>query len=383
MQVNLWIVLLNIGIAALGIGFVYPLIPLLLSKADISPSFIGLTGTLMALAGALAALPAGRLIDRLGSKKVMAAGLGLYAVSMLMFPFFNSWPAFAVLRMLEGAAGAAIWVSTETMINLLSNPANRARNLGFYTTFVGAGFGLGPLFGSFLVRYSVFYAFWACTLVIIAALMVTIFFLADLKGHMADERTGDSRSISSRIRLSLGAVLLYSLTEGSVIALLALYLQELGHGVTATGWVFAFFVLGGVIVPPFTGMLADRHGKEKIIIGALIIVVAVTLIFPALKGLSWILGMALVFGAAMGSIYMAGLAAIGDRVKVGELGTANAIYTTYYGIGGIVGPFLGGLAFQYLGREFLFYEVTVFAILLLAFILVGERKRGEKNGKGF
>jgi len=48
--------------------------------------------------------------------------------------------------MVEGAGGAAVWVGTETMINLLSNPDNRPRNLGFYATFVGAAFAFLLLF---------------------------------------------------------------------------------------------------------------------------------------------------------------------------------------------------------------------------------------------
>ena len=130
---------LSIALSYLGVGLVAPLIPILLSSQGENSLLVGLIGTTMFAAFTVASFPVGAATDKIGAKPVLVAGLVVYGIAILLFAFIKmTWLFFAV-RALEGVGAAGISVATETMINRLSQPHERAKRMSYYALAVGVG----------------------------------------------------------------------------------------------------------------------------------------------------------------------------------------------------------------------------------------------------
>lgn len=102
------LVMLNIFLAFTGIGLVVPIMPTYMNELGITGSTVGLLVASFSLAQLLVSPFAGRLSDRIGRKKVIVAGLIVFAFSELLFGLANvSWLLF-VSRLLGGVGAALI-----------------------------------------------------------------------------------------------------------------------------------------------------------------------------------------------------------------------------------------------------------------------------------
>ena len=141
---------LSIALSYLGVGLVAPLIPILLAGHGENSLIVGLIGTTMFTAFTIASFPVGAATDRFGPKPILVGGLIVYGAAILLFAFIKvTWLFFAV-RAIEGIGASAISVATETMINRLSKPEERARRMSYYALAVGIGWAAGPLAGALL-----------------------------------------------------------------------------------------------------------------------------------------------------------------------------------------------------------------------------------------
>lgn len=95
--------------------------------------------TLPALLIATAAYPSGWLIDRLGRKGPLLAGVLLYALAGASGLVLDSLHAILIGRAFLGLAVATLLTATTTLIGDLMPPGARERFLGFAASFMGFG----------------------------------------------------------------------------------------------------------------------------------------------------------------------------------------------------------------------------------------------------
>ncbi|HMU52301.1 MAG TPA: MFS transporter [Geminicoccaceae bacterium] len=95
--------------------------------------------TLPALLIAVAAWPSGWIIDRLGRRMPLLAGVLLYALAGASGLVLDSLAAILVGRALLGLAVAMLLTATTTLIGDLMPPGARERFLGFTASFMGFG----------------------------------------------------------------------------------------------------------------------------------------------------------------------------------------------------------------------------------------------------
>ena len=95
--------------------------------------------TLPALLIAVAAWPSGWVIDRLGRRMPLLAGVLLYALAGASGLVLDSLAAILVGRALLGLAVAMLLTATTTLIGDLMPPGARERFLGFTASFMGFG----------------------------------------------------------------------------------------------------------------------------------------------------------------------------------------------------------------------------------------------------
>ena len=81
-------------------------------------------------------------------------------------------------------------------------------------------------------------------------------------------------------------------------------------------------------------------------------------------------------GLVAGALYPVALALIGDLVSPEKIGTANASFSFAYGVGCIIGPLLTGWVLEIFSTEYLFYPMTVSALI---FVIIMKLDKKSQN----
>jgi EmrB/QacA subfamily drug resistance transporter len=137
------------------------------------------------LAMAIGLVPAGKIADIHGRKKVFATGLGVYALGVGMAAFANSAAMLIGLRALQGL-GAAMFVTTGmAIITSIFPPNRRGRVIGVYVAAVYIGLSVGPFAGGFLTHY----LGWRSIFLVMLPLVLLVLYLTlyHLKGEWLGE----------------------------------------------------------------------------------------------------------------------------------------------------------------------------------------------------
>lgn len=176
----------------IGIGMVVPIIPIIFTDPT-SPSFLlhgysttmqyivaGVVTALFGLMQFIAAPILGELSDVYGRKRLLTLGVGVLAVSQLVFGFgieIASISLLLVARAVAGLAGANFSIAQAAIADV-SAPQDRAKNFGLIGAAFGIGFILGPVLGGWIasLAHDPAAPFWAAgALGIVNMLFITLF----------------------------------------------------------------------------------------------------------------------------------------------------------------------------------------------------------------
>lgn len=145
-----WIVA-ALFVVSLGYGVVGPLVPALAERAgdtDVA-SFSWMFATYST--AKIVTQPAGGVVvDRVGSRPVLLAGLGLYALAMGGLVFPSSLFGISALRALEGAAEGLVYPAVLSAVRERTPEADIGRRLGLALAVGSSGLLLGPVLGASL-----------------------------------------------------------------------------------------------------------------------------------------------------------------------------------------------------------------------------------------
>jgi MFS family permease len=146
------IVFLTLLLDKLGENIVYPLLPFILEAYKPDALTLGLVASTATLFGVLTSPLMGSLSDSIGRRPVILACIGLNVISLLMFGWAGSLSVVFLSRAVNGVATSTMG-TLQAYITDISNPGNRARNLGISGAAFGIGAIAGPALGGGLVHF--------------------------------------------------------------------------------------------------------------------------------------------------------------------------------------------------------------------------------------
>lgn len=375
---------------ALGFGIVAPALPVFARNFGVGETAAAAVISAFAFMRFVSALGGGRLVDRVGERLLLAAGIGIVAVSSALAGLAQSYTALLVLRGIGGVGSALFTVSAFNLLMRVVGPELRGRATGTYQSGFIVGGVTGPTLGGLLAAISIRAPFfvYAGTLAIAGTVAMVFLSRASLESGTAGEpgsrtrlldrlrgrrRESDAAPGSARGRTQNGteaepeerrvtladalrssayrAALTANMGNGWVFfgvrtALIPLFVVEvMGRGPLWTG--VGFGVVSGVqaLTLLVAGRIADTYGRRPAIIGGAILaaVSMVTLALPA--SLALYLGSMVLLGAGASFLGVAPGAIVGD-VAGGRSGTVVALYQMSRDFGVIVGPLVAGLLAQ-------------------------------------
>lgn len=375
------VLLLVVVVAGMSQGLLLPLLSILLENSGVSSDMNGINSAALYIGIFCTMFFVEKPVLRFGYKKVILAGIGLVAVSMLLFPVSQSLGLWFVLRLLIGIGDSSLHFATQLWI-VSSSPADRrGRYISLYGMAYGVGFSLGPL-GINLLPFGE-----AMPFLVNGIFFLTVLLLLLRIPNEHAERAGKSESTENRFvrtyRLAwfvLIPSLLYGLMEASMNSSFPLYGLRISLREDWISLLLLAFGIGALVLQLPLGMLSDRIGRKPVLVGCAVIGSAAFLCVPlAGSSLGLLFLLFAVAGGVVGSFYSLGLAYAADILPRPILPAANVIASIHFSIGSVMGPMLGGYGIRYVSIHsiFLFLGFAFMGFALLGFLF---RPRKAETG---
>ena len=122
-------VYLPITASTLGVGVLVPVLPLYLTESGLSIAFTSLVLAAVGAGAFIGGLPAGAVIARVGSQRILDWSLAVLALSTMLLGATTFALALVVLRMAAGAANVSIRLSRQTYITRRVSRQVRGRSM--------------------------------------------------------------------------------------------------------------------------------------------------------------------------------------------------------------------------------------------------------------
>lgn len=349
---------------ALGFGIVAPAIPVFARAFGVSAFLAGAVVSAFAMMRLISSPGAGAAINRIGERRVLAAGLAIVAVSSLAAGFSQSYVQLIVMRGLGGVGSSMFTVSAMALLLRTVGPDLRGRATGAYQAGFLFGGVTGPALGGAVVGISIRAPFFVYAGTLAAATAVCWFYLKDPPPREDGDPAGQPPSAQAVQPLPLRnalrdraywAALATNLGNGFSIfglrsALVPLFVVEgmrRGPSLTGVGFLVAAAVQAVLLLP--AGRWADERGRRPAMILGSAASVAGMVLLAAGTGLWTFFAAMAVFGVAGAFLGPAPTAVVGDITHGRPGGTVVAVYQMVSDFGAIIGPLAAGLVLDAAG----------------------------------
>ncbi|WP_405051514.1 TCR/Tet family MFS transporter [Silvimonas sp.] len=181
MNKPLIVIFTAIGLDAVGIGLIFPILPRLLEEVthagNVAP-WIGIMTALYAVMQFVFAPVLGALSDRLGRRPILLISLAGAAINYMVMAFAPQLWMLLIGRAIAGLTSANISVAT-AYITDISPQETRARRFGLFNAMFGIGFIIGPVLGGVLGDYWLRLPFIAAAALNAGNLLLALFVLPE------------------------------------------------------------------------------------------------------------------------------------------------------------------------------------------------------------
>lgn len=187
---RLVVVFTAIGLDAVGIGLIFPILPRLLAEVthagNVAP-YIGVMTALYAAMQFVFAPVLGALSDRLGRRPVLLLSLAGAAVNYVVMAFAPHLWMLLIGRAIAGLTGANVSVATAYLTDISPEDV-RPRRFGLLNAMFGAGFIVGPVLGGVLGDYWLRLPFLAAAVLNAGNLLLALLVLPESRTPSGDTR---------------------------------------------------------------------------------------------------------------------------------------------------------------------------------------------------
>ncbi|WP_071458651.1 multidrug efflux MFS transporter NorA [Bacillus massilinigeriensis] len=152
-KVTLWLLLMNLFIAFLGIGLVIPVLPTLMNDLGLTGKTIGYLTAAFAFAQLIVSPFAGKAADIFGRKIMIVIGLFIFGASEFLFGLGKEVQTLFISRVMGGISAAFIMPAVTAFIADITDKETRPKALGYMSAAISTGFIIGPGFGGFLADF--------------------------------------------------------------------------------------------------------------------------------------------------------------------------------------------------------------------------------------
>lgn len=390
----LLLLMLNIFLVFTGIGLVIPIMPTYMRELGINGSMVGLLVAAFSFTQLVFSPLAGRLSDTLGRKKMIVAGMIVFAFSELLFGIVSAPVWLFASRMLGGIAAALIMPSVMAYTADMTTTDERAKGMGFINAAITTGFIIGPGIGGFIAEYGIRVPFYAAAVAAGAAAVITQFILPESLG--TEERQQIAEQDTSKPQ-SLVAQLIQSIREPYFLSLIIVFVMSFGLANYET--VFGLFVdhkfgftpndiafiitfgsiAGAVVQATIFGWILNRFG-ERLVISVCLVASCVFVLLTLLVHTYWLIVVVTFIVFLSIDILRPAIGTQMSKLAEQQQGFVAGLNSAYTSLGNILGPIVAGYLFDI---DINFPYMAAAIVLALCFLLSLRASKTSRSLQSF
>ncbi|KMY31560.1 multidrug MFS transporter [Lysinibacillus xylanilyticus] len=370
---TLSILLSNLFIAFLGIGLVIPVLPTIMNDLKISGSVVGYMVAAFAITQLIVSPFAGKMVDSIGRKIMIVAGLFIFGFSELLFGLGRTVEILFISRMLGGVSAAFIMPAVTAYIADITTLSQRSKALGYMSAAISTGFIIGPGIGGFLAEFGTRIPFYAAGILGFLAAILSIILLKEPARTSDDTESapsilGSAKRIFSPLYL-IPFVLIFVLSFG-LAAFESLFSLFVDHKFAFTPSDIAIIITGSGVVGAVAQLvlfdwLTKKMGEINLIRYSLILSAVLTFAMTLVSHYFAILFVTFFIFVGFDLIRPAVTSYL-SKIAGNEQGFVGGMNSMFTSLGNIFGPILGGILFD-INLNYPYYFATI--VLAIGVIL--------------
>lgn len=366
-------------------GGVLPMLfPGFKDRFDLDNAAVGGIALAYATASSLSQPLFGYLSDRFGRRWFVPLPLIWGGIFVSLIGFADSFGAVLVLAALAGIGSGAYHPLGASTAAAVAESSDRNTSLSVYTAGGTSGYALGPLVA---VAFLALFGPEGTAVLFIPAAIVAGLILSQLGrveraraagGHRSETPATGATEFGLLARV-IAVVMLRSWVAMAPLQFLSVWYDDLGYQRLFYGALATTVIISGVVGTIGGGMLADRLGSRRIIVGSLVACVPPLLLFAGFPG-----PLAFVFGAMLGIVLDSSLSVTlvaAQRLLPGRTGVASGVILGLGFITGGIGVPITGRIADGIGIEGAIASLSVLALAgaALAWTIPWERLADENS----
>lgn len=359
----IWVLLVATLFIAVGFGLVVPVLPQFVSSFGVGATLTTIVVSAFAFMRFVSAPLAGRLVERLGERRMYITGLLIVAASSAAAAFSGDYLTLLLTRGLGGIGSVMFTIASSSMVILAAPASLRGRVSSLWAGMFLIGSISGPFLGGLIAVGGLRLPFIAYAVALVIAALVVAIALPGSRslGRGTNAGKADEQPPPMPLREALGrrdyrALLGFGLANGWATfgmrsAVVPLFLQQaLSAGPVQSGAVVAAGAIGNVISLLWAGPASDRIGRRPLIVIGLLVCAAGMAGFILDGSFEYALAVSFVAGIGSGIASPSAQAAVADVIGRGRSGgRVLAVYQMCGDLGQILGPVVAGIIIDLAG----------------------------------
>jgi len=376
-----------VAVAMLGIGIIAPILPLYAETFSASGLLIGIIMGAFSLSRGLLGPFVGRLSDRIGRKRILMTGLGIFALASLCYSLAGNVWQLTLVRIIQGAASVMVTPIAQGYVGDITPVGKEGRMMNLFYSSMFIGVGLGPLLGGVLTDLWSYHAAFAgmgilstVSLLLIAVTVPVDHIQANAKQSTEKRDMIPLRQIARHDAVK--AILTYVATRGfwrqgfnTFYPLFAV--SVLGWSASQVGYIMSgYFIAGGLFQIPF-GFLADRWPRHPQIILGSFAAPLLLLLVPFVHSFTGVMGIVFAIGI-LSAFSRASILAI--RTELGRshgMATLAGLHGSAFASGQMIGPVVCGAVVDLLGLSAAFPFGSLVGVLGSVGVILWLRRAAQ------
>ncbi|MEH7416482.1 MFS transporter [Neobacillus drentensis] len=230
-----------------------------------SVSQAGLVAGIYIVGTLLGRIVTGRIINKVGTKKILMIGLILFPITMSFYFIQAGIIVLIISRLINGFAVGIASTAVSTVVAQILPTSRKGEGIGYFSMSSTLGTAIGPFFGLLLSQHTTYFViFMLCMVFAILALVSALFTkISKIQAHSLQEEKGFhiSQFIDRKALPIAILTLFFALGYASLIAFLNFFAEERDL-LSASSFFFLAYAIAVLLTRPFTGRIMDTKGAN-------------------------------------------------------------------------------------------------------------------------
>ncbi len=376
-----WILFLlsaSVGVAMMGLGIIWPLVPVYAVELGASGFQVGLIVAAFNVARTCLNPFAGRLSDRWGRRSFILLGLLLYAVVSVLYIQSTRIESLILVRLLHGFTSVLVIPIAMALSADIAPQHRLGLYLGTLNMAIMLGFAVGPALGGVIRDYfgmpSAFYTMGGLALFTFVGVAA---FIPKDNQPITSQRPQPvaplKRLLSHRVVQGLFLLRFFvAAGQGSVYTFLPILALRMEFSASQVGFILGVNIFLIAFLQRICGGIADRINPKYMIIYGTLMGGAVVFGMPFVDGFLMILLLNIIMGIGNGIAMPGGFVITGQLGRKMGMGSLMGFTETGWSLGMIVSPVISGIIMDSLGVSSIFIAggvITITGTILIHFFL--------------